>query len=288
VSENDNRENATRSRPESAHRRKRHCRLALILARMTTLATPLQFSIIADSQAGPGDLSRSAKAPLLGLGLPEGRPQSGEDDLVWLEPYPDLSQRFWLQMAVICVAHEQTQDWPACLSARWLRSGTIAVTLRALASVSEGPARHSLLQALAPGLETALRDLHRQEAVRAPAALARWRARRVRQLMQDNPDRRVSLSELADAGGLSPHHFCRVFRHDHGASPVRFQRALRLEQAQRALTTSDRSVTDIALAAGYLSSQAFSHAFRKVYGVSPAHYRRAQQMLDRVDLANAA
>ena len=57
-------------------------------------------------------------------------------------------------------------------------------------------------------------------------------------------------------------------------SPQRFYKALRLEHANRLLTQSDLSITEIAVATGFASASHFARCFREAYGQTPSETRR--------------
>jgi AraC family transcriptional regulator len=89
------------------------------------------------------------------------------------------------------------------------------------------------------------------------------------ELMQD-----VSLTELAAIANLSPFYFARAFKQTTGLPPHHFQQRVRIERAKDLLTSTQLSVTDIALRVGYGSSQALARVFRGNVGTTPVEYRR--------------
>jgi transcriptional regulator GlxA family with amidase domain len=67
------------------------------------------------------------------------------------------------------------------------------------------------------------------------------------------------------------------FRHFLGESPMAYLTRWRLGLGARALTTTTRSVADIAFDVGYESEAAFNRAFKRQYHAPPARYRQAQR-----------
>ena len=92
--------------------------------------------------------------------------------------------------------------------------------------------------------------------------------------IQKRLDAPLRLGEVAEAVGYSERHLERLFRQVFGMSVWRFVVQSRVHEASRALTQSDRSITQIALAYGFCDASAFSRAFRAATGLSPKQYRK--------------
>lgn len=83
----------------------------------------------------------------------------------------------------------------------------------------------------------------------------------------------ITVSGLAARFGVSEGHFYRTFKARTGRSPLAFLTAVRLQHAQRWLTTSHLSVGRIAGMVGYRDPLYFSRLCRKHLGRSPARLR---------------
>jgi AraC-like DNA-binding protein len=94
-----------------------------------------------------------------------------------------------------------------------------------------------------------------------------------------------TLAALAKAIGVSRTVLTERFRHFLGEPPMTYLTRWRLRLGARALTTTRRSVAEIAAETGYESEASFNRAFKREYGLPPARYRRTQA--GRVD-AHAA
>jgi transcriptional regulator GlxA family with amidase domain len=79
---------------------------------------------------------------------------------------------------------------------------------------------------------------------------------------------------------MSDRHFARVFRREVGTTPAAYVEAVRCEAARRLLETTDRSVDDVARAAGFGRTETLQRTFKRVIGVSPRHYRQHFQSTD--------
>lgn len=80
------------------------------------------------------------------------------------------------------------------------------------------------------------------------------------------------LNELAQAIGLSPFHFHRVFKATTGLTPSAYARAHRARKLRSHLQQGD-SVTQAIYDAGYNSNSRFYEAASQVLGMRPSEYR---------------
>ena len=94
--------------------------------------------------------------------------------------------------------------------------------------------------------------------------------------IEDNPDRAISLGELAGAAGLSRFHFSRVFKRHLGASPARYVERTRIEQAKTLIVNAGMSLPNVAQAVGFADQSHFSRRFRLHEGRTPAEFAREQ------------
>ena len=96
-----------------------------------------------------------------------------------------------------------------------------------------------------------------------------------RDLIHENFSAPISLSGIAETVGVHPAHLARTFRRRYRCTVGDYVRRLRLDKAARELTYAERSLADIALAAGFYDQSHFSHAFKLHLGVTPAEFRAA-------------
>jgi len=89
-----------------------------------------------------------------------------------------------------------------------------------------------------------------------------------------DPAQQRCVADLAAEAGMSPVQFTRCFREKTGHAPGEFMVLARIERARLLLTTTSRSVADIAFSLGYSDVYYFTRQFTSKTGVPPATYRK--------------
>jgi AraC-like DNA-binding protein len=84
----------------------------------------------------------------------------------------------------------------------------------------------------------------------------------------------ISMATMAELAGLSATHFNRRFRQLTRMTPMQYLRTVRIQEAQRLLTTSSKSLIEIAEHVGYTDQSHLTRRFRETIGVTPAAYRK--------------
>ena len=105
---------------------------------------------------------------------------------------------------------------------------------------------------------------------RSPRWLRRA-AERLRSEWMDPP----SVAALASEAGVHPVHLARVFRREFRCTPGDYIRRQRIEWACRQLSSGERSLSEIAHAAGFSDQAHFSRTFKRHTGVTPSARRAA-------------
>jgi AraC family transcriptional regulator len=96
---------------------------------------------------------------------------------------------------------------------------------------------------------------------------------RIERFIEEHLDEPISLAALAELVDLSMWHFIRRFNASHGLSPREVITQRRLARAQRLLSDTRLTITEVALEIG-MSHSHFSRSFLQRYGLSPREYRR--------------
>jgi AraC family transcriptional regulator len=173
------------------------------------------------------------------------------------------------------------------LDGRWLeRLGEFAAVLPepalqtpAAAWIAERVLVECRAQLPARGLaiEALVLELLVEAARRLPRADSRrpgWLGR-VLQRLEEDPFRSWSAEALAAEAGVHPVHLARTFRRFEGRSLGAAALHARVRAAARLLAEPDRSLADVAAAAGFADQSHFTRRFRRATGMTPGQYRWA-------------
>ena len=108
-----------------------------------------------------------------------------------------------------------------------------------------------------------------------PGGLAVWQANRALKYIEGNLGSKVAIREIADCVALSKSHFSRAFKRSLGSAPMAYVATRRVERARLMLTSTQKSLTEIALACGFSDQPHFNRLFRRLVGMSPGRWRRS-------------
>ena len=100
------------------------------------------------------------------------------------------------------------------------------------------------------------------------------------QALHEDCARQWTLEALASHAGLSRTSLAERFRKTMGNTPLNYLRTVRMQKAMGVLSTSERSLEQIAQEVGYQDAFSFSKVFKRTLGVAPRDFRR-QDAQDR-------
>ena len=115
----------------------------------------------------------------------------------------------------------------------------------------------------------------------APARLAAQPDKRLLTLrhmigyVQKHYREKMSLREIAAAGGVSVSACCEIFRKNIGQTPGGYLTRYRLEKGMEQLRTPNLTVAEIASAVGFSGGSYFTECFRRYLHVTPLAYRKS-------------
>lgn len=100
------------------------------------------------------------------------------------------------------------------------------------------------------------------------------RINRVMDYVNENLDKQIDLSTMADIASFSPYHFHRIFTFILNETPNNFVSRLKLEKAAQLLHDDQKAtVSDIASRCGFVNISSFSRAFKQYFNVSAKEFR---------------
>jgi transcriptional regulator GlxA family with amidase domain len=99
------------------------------------------------------------------------------------------------------------------------------------------------------------------------------RVRRTIERMEEQLHRRLAVTELAAAAGLSVAQLTRLFRQTTGCTPGAYLQALRMQRARILVERTSLPVTEVMVQVGIFDRSHFTRAFCRVHGVGPRTLR---------------
>ena len=91
--------------------------------------------------------------------------------------------------------------------------------------------------------------------------------------MDENVERHLSLSQIADYVGLSVSYFSMRFRKAEGCSPIAYMNRTKVDRACELLRTTNMQINQISYKVGINDALYFSRLFSKQMGMSPSEYK---------------
>src|SRR6266404_2846965 len=87
--------------------------------------------------------------------------------------------------------------------------------------------------------------------------------------IQDQLDTDLTVSGIAQAVGLSPNHFTKLFKESTGQSPYQYVVEARVRKAKELLTTSKFTISEVAQHVGFADQSHLTRHFKRVFGLPP-------------------
>lgn len=95
--------------------------------------------------------------------------------------------------------------------------------------------------------------------------------------IEENYHHPITLEEIAEKVMISRYTLIRMFKQYAGKTPIQYVNHIRIEQACRLLSLTDKPIKDIATSIGYANANYFNKAFRKAMGMSVGSFRQHKQ-----------
>ena len=100
---------------------------------------------------------------------------------------------------------------------------------------------------------------------------------RLKNALVRDPEREISLADMADAFHVGKSHLIRKFKHRFGLTPRGFLNQSRLRKAKREYLGAG-SLTQAALRAGFYDQSHFIRYFKRYHGITPRQYLRCRRV----------
>ncbi len=136
---------------------------------------------------------------------------------------------------------------------------------------------HEVARTLLQRAATLLQPSTGRHGLTARAALAPWQAKRVASHIDNNLDRSLPLSELANVTRLSSSYFSRAFKGTFGQPPHAFILCRRVERARQEMLKGHEPLSQIAQSCGFADQAHLARIFRRETGLAPSEWRRANR-----------
>lgn len=167
----------------------------------------------------------------------------------------------------------------ACLPLRgttlWQRG--VLRCVREACALLEGDDPAAELSVMSQAFQAAALLTRHMPAPRALAVETDRRSLALRRMLghvQEHYRERISLGDLAAAGGVSISACCELFRRHTGQTPGGYVTRYRLERGMEQLRNPNLSVAEIARSVGFASASYFSECFKRYLHTTPLGYRR--------------
>lgn len=92
-----------------------------------------------------------------------------------------------------------------------------------------------------------------------------------------NPEKRISVSELAGMCSLSEPHFYTLFKQHMGITPVQHMNRMRCKEVERLLMHTDMTIEEISDSLGFSSTAFMRRTLKNTIGKTPSEIRKIQR-----------
>lgn len=141
---------------------------------------------------------------------------------------------------------------------------------------SEGTAGRLYAESLANVLAVHLLRHYTQDGDRLRTAMGGLTGRKLNlatEFIEDNIERDLGITEIAEAVDLSPFHFARSFKQATGVSPHQYLIKSRIARAKALLSKSELPIVEVGFRVGFKNQSHFTTLFRRMTHLTPKAYR---------------
>jgi AraC family transcriptional regulator len=110
--------------------------------------------------------------------------------------------------------------------------------------------------------------------------LPRVKMVRAVEYIQDGLDADLTVSGIAQAVGMSPDYFARLFKESTGQPPHQYVVEARVRKAKELLTTGQFTISEAAHQVGFVDQSHLTRHFKRVFGLAPKRLLELQKAGD--------
>ena len=96
---------------------------------------------------------------------------------------------------------------------------------------------------------------------------------RAKEYIRQHFKRDLSLEDVAEAAGISPYYFSKLFKEETGVNYIEYLTGIRIENAKELLSNTKLSIKQVCVESGYINPNYFSRIFKKWTGITPTEFR---------------
>jgi len=138
---------------------------------------------------------------------------------------------------------------------------------------TEGIAREQTQQAIFNLLKLLHENRNYIPAANITEERRHFAAQKALEYLSTNYTNRIKVSDVAETVGYDEFYTMKIFKKFCGWSIIDYLNGIRVTEAKRQLTETDKDVCDIAKNVGYQSASYFNRQFKKMYGLTPNELR---------------
>lgn len=101
--------------------------------------------------------------------------------------------------------------------------------------------------------------------------------RKTRQYVLSRIDQPIRTEDLSRELGMNRTYLCSAFKREAGVTVTQYITKVKLDEAQRLLMVTNKSISEIAYYLGFSSQGYFQNIFKKELGITPGAYRQGQK-----------
>jgi two-component system response regulator YesN len=99
------------------------------------------------------------------------------------------------------------------------------------------------------------------------------RIRRIKEFVERNCFKKITLADAAKAVSLCPKYVSRIFKEEAGTGFARYRIGVQMEKAKELLAKNSCNINELSDRLGYQNPESFIRQFKKFTGLTPSEYR---------------